>query len=175
MGHIVLVGLMGSGKTTIGRRLARRLDRPFLDTDEMVVEDTGRSVRDIFESEGEETFRVHESRALARALDRPESSVIAGAGGVVLAASNRDLLKRGHRVIWLRPPIDTLAARVDRRERTPTGHRPLLDLDPVGALADMERTRAPFYAEVATEIVDVQSQSIDDLVEMLAAGEEVAS
>lgn len=175
MGHIVLVGLMGSGKTTIGRRLARRLGRPFLDTDEMVVADTGRSVRDIFEADGEKTFRDHESRALARALDHPEPTVIAGAGGVVLAATNRDLLRRGHRVVWLRPPIDTLAARVDRRERAPAGHRPLLDLDPVGALVDMERTRAPLYAEVATEVVDVESQSVDDLVELLAAGEEVAS
>lgn len=171
MGHIVLVGLMGSGKTTIGRRLARRLGRPFLDTDDMVETATGRTVRDIFENDGEATFREHESRALADALHRVVPSVIAGAGGVVLASANRELLRGGHRVVWLRPPIGTLAGRVDRRDRAASGHRPLLDLDPIGTLADMERVRFPLYAEVATEIVDVSSQSVDDLVEALAVGE----
>lgn len=171
MGHIVLVGLMGSGKTTIGRRLARRLGRPFLDTDDMVEAETGRTVRDIFENDGEPTFRDLESRALAEALNRVEPSVIAGAGGVVLAAVNRELLRGGHRVVWLRPAIETLAGRVERRDRAPSGHRPLLDLDPVGTLSDMERVRSPLYAEVATEIVDVESQSVDDLVEALAVGE----
>src|SRR4051794_31328522 len=87
--HVVLVGMMGAGKTTVGSRLARRLDRPFVDSDVQVERRAARTVRQIFETEGEAAFRAIESEALAEALASEEPAVIAAAGGTVLDPVNR--------------------------------------------------------------------------------------
>ena len=101
--HIVLVGLMGSGKSSLGKELARRLGRPLFDSDELVERRTGRTVRDIWRSEGEAAFRRLESDALHDALSATTPSIIAAAGGVVLSGDNRAALRAtGARVIWLR-------------------------------------------------------------------------
>lgn len=167
MPHLVLVGLMGSGKTTIGRRLARELGRAFFDTDEMVEARTGRKVREIFEHDGETSFRRLESAVLAEALDTEEPCVVAAAGGVVLDEANRIRLRSGHRVVWLRPSLDVLDRRLARRGSSTGNHRPLLDSDPVGVLRDMDRSRSTLYDEVATEVVDVEEQSVDEVVALI--------
>ncbi|HQV56554.1 MAG TPA: shikimate kinase, partial [Ilumatobacteraceae bacterium] len=101
--HIVLVGLMGSGKSTVARRIGARLGRPVLDSDEMIEELTGKSVRQIFAEQGEPAFREQEQAVLADALANEEPSVIAAAGGVVLSAANRRLLADADAVVvWLR-------------------------------------------------------------------------
>ncbi len=160
-GHLVLVGLMGTGKTTVGRRLADRLGRPFHDSDEMIERSTGRTVRQIFAEDGEPAFRAIETEVLLEALADPVPSVIAAAGGVVLQEANRAAL-RAHagRVVWLRADPDVLVTRV-----TSGGHRPLLDDDPAGTLARMHATREALYREVADAVISVDHRSIDDVVE----------
>lgn len=159
--HLVLVGLMGSGKTTVGRILAQRLGRELLDSDAMIEAREGRTVREIFESEGEDAFRAIETQVLVEALQAPNRAVIAAAGGVVLRAENRAALRAsGARVVWLRADPSTLV------ERVKTGvHRPLLDDDPQGTLQAMYDTRADLYREVADAIVTVDNRSVSDVVE----------
>jgi shikimate kinase len=148
--RLVLVGMMGSGKTSVGRLVASALGRPLLDSDEQVEANAGRSVRDIFESEGEAAFRRLESEALEEALARSAPVVVAAAGGVVLSPSNRSLLRRRATVVWLRARPETLARRVGE-----AGHRPLLGDDPAAALARLDAERRPLYEEVADAVVDV--------------------
>lgn len=151
-GHIVLVGLMGSGKTTVGRRVAARLGRPFVDADEALAEHHGRSVRQVFEEDGEPAFRAMESAVLAQLLARAEPTVIAAGGGVVVPAENRELLSRPEVfVVWLRAGAAFLATRTAKKEG-----RPLLDGDPGAVLARLAVERQGWYEEVADVVVDVE-------------------
>ena len=160
-GHLVLVGLMGTGKTTVGRRVADRLGRPFHDSDEMIERATGRTVRQIFADDGEPAFRAIETEVLVEALADPVPSVIAAAGGVVLQEANRTALRdHAGRVVWLRADPALLVARV-----TSGAHRPLLDDDPAGTLARMHESREALYREVADAVISVDHRSIEDVVE----------
>lgn len=168
MSHLVLVGLMATGKTTVGRILAQRLDRPLLDSDDQVAERTGRTVREIWATDGEDVFRTLEAEALADALDRREPCVIAAAGGVVLSETNRDRLGRADtHVVWLRARPETL---LDRLEATDDTHRPLLDGDPAGTLKGMFESRGPLYLAVADRIVDVDGLTPDQVADEILTG-----
>jgi shikimate kinase len=159
--HLVLVGMMGVGKSTVARVLSDRLRRPVLDSDAMIEARTGRTVREIFAAEGEPAFRALESEVLRDALGATTPSIIAAAGGVVLSAENRGLLKASTaRVVWLCAQPTTLVERVKS-----SGHRPLLDDDPAGTLQRMFTVREPLYREVADAIVLVDQRSIGDVVE----------
>jgi shikimate kinase len=159
--HLVLVGLMGSGKSTVARLLGERLGRRVLDTDSLIEERTGRSVREIFSADGEDAFRDLESAVLADALASDVPAVVAGAGGIVLRPANRQLLRSSDaRVVWLCADVATLLERVRGG-----GHRPLLDADPEGTLQRMAETREPLYREVADAIVLVDGRSLGDVVE----------
>lgn len=159
MKPLVLVGMMGSGKTTVGRAVAERLGRPFTDSDAEVEARCGRTVREIFQSDGEPAFRVLETEVLTEALARDDAPVIAAAGGVVLDGENRDRLVRSAEVVWLTADPAVLA------ERAASGdHRPLLGDDPEAALVRFDAERRPLYTEVATHIVDVGERSADDAV-----------
>ncbi|MEO6126323.1 MAG: shikimate kinase [Ilumatobacteraceae bacterium] len=159
--HLVLVGMMGSGKTTVGRALAQRLGRELYDSDAMIEAREGRTVREIFASDGEPAFRAIESEVLAEALDAEVPSVIAAAGGVVLSEDNRRLLRSSPaRVVWLRADPAILVERVKS-----AGHRPLLDDDPAKVLRQMYSERESLYREVAQAIVTVDNRSINDVVE----------
>lgn len=159
--HLVLVGLMGSGKTTVGRIVAERLGRPFLDSDDVVEARTGRTVREIWRSDGEAAFRRLEREALRDALAADKPSVIAAAGGVVLSADNRAALNDAHAVVaWLHADNATLVARATSGE-----HRPLLDADPAGTLAQMAAEREPLYRDVADVVVDTGERSAADVAE----------
>ena len=150
---------MGSGKTTVGRRVAARLGRRLRDSDAEVEARTGRTVREIFESDGEPAFRAEEARALAEALAESEPVVVTAAGGVVLDPTNRERLKAAGTVVWLDGPPEALARRV-----TTGGHRPLLGDDPLAALQRLDRERRPLYAEVADHVVPVGDRSVEDVV-----------
>ncbi len=158
--HVILVGMMGSGKTTVGRALAARLDRPFVDSDEEVQARTGRTVEEIWERESEAGFRDFEREALAVVVSRPEPTVIAAAGGTVLDAGNRALMGAGGTVVWLRADPEVLAGRVGG-----AGHRPLLADDPLGTLERLETERAQRYLEVADVIVEAGDADVDTVVE----------
>ena len=161
--HVVLVGMMGSGKTHVGRQLADRLGLAFVDSDEQIERRHGRTVREIFETDGEPAFRRLEAEALAAAVGSPARSVIAAAGGVVLDARNRELLARAGTVVWLRARPEVLATRVGDHD-----HRPLLGDDALGVLRRLDAERAPLYREVADAVLDVGELSPDDAVERIA-------
>lgn len=158
--HLVLVGLMGSGKSSVGRRIADRLKRPFVDTDTRIERQDGRTIREIFTTDGEDGFRELETSVLADALSAPDPSVIATGGGIVMRERNRDLLA-AHQVVWLRASVDTLSTRV----ASGAARRPLLDGDVRARLVQLDETRRDLYRAVASQIVDVDDRSLDAVVD----------
>lgn len=126
--HVALVGFMASGKTTIGRKLARTLHRPFCDTDALIVRDHGPIAR-IFTNEGEPAFRCYETEAIRAALDRDEPTVIALGGGALTVARNRKLLEEHAFRIFIKVPTEQILARIRRsREMRPMlGSAPTLE------------------------------------------------
>ena len=146
--NIFLIGPMGAGKSTIGRRLAAALDKVFVDADHALEERTGVQIPLIFELEGEAGFRKRESEMLARLVVR-EGIVLATGGGVVLSAQNRAHLAEHGFVIYLDAPIDLLVARVARDR-----HRPLMQTaDPKATMREIMRARDPLYRESADIVV----------------------
>jgi shikimate kinase len=139
---IVLVGLMGAGKTKIGRRLAARLDLPFFDSDEEIEAAAGETIEEIFANRGEAVFRDGERRVIARLLQGPVHVLATGGGAFMDPQTRRIIAQRGVSV-WLRADLDVLFARVSRRT-----NRPLLKApDPRGVLAELIERRYPIYAE----------------------------
>jgi len=144
---IVLVGMMGVGKTTIGRRLAPKLGLPFHDADEEIEHAAGMKVSDLFERHGEEYFRQGEAQVIRRLLEGPPL-VLATGGGAVLNKATRQHIKKHALSIWLRAPIPTI---VERASRRPT--RPLLKTgDPEEIIRNLLEQRSPFYAEADCHI-----------------------
>lgn len=158
-GHVLLVGFMGSGKSTVGRVLAERLSRPFIDLDGRIAVDSGRSVAEIFADEGEPGFRTRESRALA-SLSHELPSVVACGGGVVLEAGNRDLLLTLGTVVYLHVTADEAM----RRCGTAFG-RPLLEGRDASEVAVLLAQREPLYADVADVTVDTAGLSAENVAE----------
>lgn len=156
--HVVLVGLMGVGKSTVGRRLAKELERPFADADEQIELRAGRAIPAIFRVDGEDAFRRLESEVLADLMGRPSPLVVAAGGGAVSRPENRATLSGRATVVWLRASAAFLAQRTD-----PT-HRPLLAGadDPEATLAGLLAEREPLYAAVADLVVDVEPFHIGD-------------
>lgn len=139
---IVLVGLMGAGKTKIGRRLASRLNLPFFDSDSEIETAAGESIEEIFRHHGEAAFRDGERRVIARLLAQP-THVLATGGGAFMDAATRAAIARRGVSVWLRADLDVLLTRVSRRS-----NRPLLQQsDPRGVLAALIERRHPVYAE----------------------------
>ena len=152
--HVVLVGLMGSGKSTVGRRLAARLDRHFVDADAALEEITDRTIADIFAADGERAFRDLEADTFEELLEHHEPCVIASGGGLVLRSDNRlRLRRRDITVVYLDASPAFLASRVSRK-----AHRPLLHTgEPPRVVLDrLHAERAPLYAEVADITVAVE-------------------
>jgi shikimate kinase len=176
MNHVVLIGMMGAGKTTVGRVVAERLGRPFFDSDELVEARTGRTVRQISYDEGVAAYRHHETEALLDSLVAPVPSVIAAAGGVVLSPTNRASLRAADAtVVWLKADPLLLVDRV-----ATAGHRPLLDDDPAGTLQQMFHEREHLYREVADAVVVVDDRGVSAVVDAVldavgVAGSETAT
>jgi shikimate kinase len=164
---IVLVGLMGAGKSSIGRRLATALGLPFRDADEAVEEAAGRSIADIFETLGEPAFRDGERRVIARLLDEPPH-VLATGGGAFMHEATRALIKQKGVSVWLKADIEVLAKRVSRR-----GDRPLLkNRDPLEALEELAKQRYPIYAEADITVESVETPhaaTVDAIITALKA------
>jgi shikimate kinase len=139
---IALVGLMGAGKSSVGRRLAVQLGVPFKDADDEIVIAAGRPIADIFAERGEDEFRAGERRVIARILDDPPH-VLATGGGAFMNPVTRVILRQRATTIWLRADLDTLVKRVSRRD-----DRPLLrNADPRAVMADLMEKRYPVYGE----------------------------
>lgn len=157
--RILLVGMMGSGKSTVGRLLADHLGWAYCDSDADVEAATGRTVPEIFEKDGEPAFRRVEAEVLARACERQASVVVSAAGGSVLDPDNRRLLRRSGTVVWLRARPETNAHRVGDG-----AGRPLLGDDPSKAMQRLYAERAPLYGEVADLVIDVDDLAPDQAV-----------
>jgi len=164
---IALVGLMGAGKTSVGRRLARRLALPFADADAEIEAAAGLSIAEIFERFGEAHFRDGERRVIARLIEGPRQ-VIATGGGAFMNEETRSLILARCTTIWLDGDVETLAARVGRR-----GHRPLLkDREPHVLLAALAEARNPLYALAHFTVrgdTGTHGQTVDHILDVLGA------
>jgi len=159
----VLVGLMGSGKSSIGRRLARHLDLPLIDLDDMIVERAGCAIPEIFAAHGEDAFREMETVALRDALGR--QAVIATGGGIVMRAENLELLKQHPPVIWLKASPEFLANRIDG-----DANRPLIAAgDTLSKLQELARVRYPLYEKCADYILPRGDMEKDEALEEILA------
>ena len=158
---IALVGLMGSGKSIVGRRLAKRLGHPFVDSDTEIERNAGMSITEIFERHGEEAFRRNERDTIFRLLETPPRVIATGGGAFADEATRRRLLDEGL-TIWLDVPIPILIARLAGDER-----RPLLrGEDPDRRLEDLFAERCPYYAlaDLHVECADLPPERIVDRI-----------
>lgn len=145
---IALVGLMGVGKTTVGRRLAKRLGRKFDDSDDAIEQASGRSVAGYFRDHGEADFRDGEFRVIKRLLKEDPPLVLATGGGAFIHQPTRDLLKEEAIVIWLKGDLDTLVERVSRNDK-----RPLLrGVDKREKMRELMDVRHPIYAQAHLKV-----------------------
>ncbi len=157
---LVLVGLMGAGKSSIGRRLAQRLGVDFVDADSEIETAAGRTIPEIFEELGEATFRDGERRVIRRLLDDRTPHVLATGGGAFMADDTRAVIRDKGLSLWLKADLDTLYERVARRS-----NRPLLKTaDPKETLRGLMATRYPVYAE-ADIVVETRRVPIEATVE----------
>jgi shikimate kinase len=161
MKQIVLVGLMGSGKSSVGALVAARTYRVFVDVDIGIARETGKTVRELWEAGGEAAYRRLESEAVLRVLAGEARSVLAAPGGVVLDPAVRAGLA-GHFVVWLRTRPATLAGRVHVGD-----HRPLLGDEPAETLAVMADERADLYGQVATATIDTDDRLPDAVADIV--------
>jgi len=157
--NIFLVGMMGAGKTTLGRALSHRLKREFADTDRVLVERTGVPIATIFEIEGEEGFRRREGAVLAELAER-DGLVIATGGGAVLSEANRVVMREHGIVIYLRARVESLW----ERTRHDTSRPLLATPDPRATLAELLEKRDPLYREAAHIVIETGSQSAGSLI-----------
>ncbi|MEQ1600846.1 MAG: shikimate kinase AroK [Methylophilaceae bacterium] len=162
MGNVFLVGLMGAGKTTVGRLLAKHFDMQFYDTDHEIELRTGVKIPIIFEVEGEDGFRKREISAIEE-LTKLQHIVLATGGGAVLAEENRQHLKNNGTVIYLRASVQELWRRT-RNDKT----RPLLQTEnPRAKLEQLFEERNPLYSEIASIVVDTGGQPVNHIVQHL--------
>ena len=158
--HLVLVGLMGAGKTTVGARCAERLGRPFVDTDDQIVLRAAMPFEEIWRTGGEARFRELEREVVADVCASPEPLVIASGGGAIVDPENRRRFRDVGVVVWLRAETAVLAARVGDGAT-----RPLLAGDPEGALARLGAARQDAYAASADSVVDTDGRAIDEVAD----------
>ncbi|MEK6643361.1 MAG: shikimate kinase [Planctomycetota bacterium] len=166
--NLLLIGHRGSGKSTVGQLLATRLDYRFTDTDEIIIEQSGRTIADIFARDGEQAFRRMEKKVL-ESLRKAQSRVISLGGGSVMDPDNRVLVRRLGKVVWLRAPAAVLWSRISKDPHT-SRTRP--NLTASGGLAEVESVleeREPVYQSIANQIIDTMtmtSEEVADSIEM---------
>ncbi|MDO8456850.1 MAG: shikimate kinase [Burkholderiaceae bacterium] len=169
MSSISLVGLPGSGKSTVGRQLARRLQLPFFDSDHVIEQQLGCSIREYFEREGEDRFRDVEEAVIDQLTQNPKC-VLSTGGGVVLRPANRQHLHERGQVVYLNSSPDELFRRLRHDV-----NRPLLQVaDPLGRLRDLHALRDPLYRETAHFIIETGRPSVATLVNMIVMQLELA-
>lgn len=162
---VVFLGYRGSGKTSLGRRVAEALSLPFVDTDEEITRTEGRSIKAIFETDGEDYFRDCETKALADALSEPNRVVSIG-GGAVLRQQNRKMLVASpHVKFYLSCDVNELARRIRGDAKTAENRPPLTKLGGgVEEIRSLLEARTPMYREVASQEIDVTQRSLQEAV-----------
>ena len=155
---VVLVGMMGAGKTAVGKALAAMLHAPFLDSDAEIEKAANMTIPEIFARDGEPFFRVKERQVISRLLER-EKGVLSTGGGAYMADENREIISKKGVAVWLNADLDVLWQRVRHKDT-----RPLLRVpDPFGALKRLYDGRVPVYAKADLSVRSEQGLSIDDM------------
>lgn len=162
--RILLIGMMGSGKSTIGRALEARTGWPYLDNDDLLERAAGRTAREIFETDGEAAMRRAEADAVDAGLAEDPPVIVATAAGTVMDPDVRARIGSGGLIVWLDAAPEVLAARAAGGE-----HRPFLDNDPVGWFRRASRDRGPAYRAIADVTVDTGVTSVADAVDTILA------
>ena len=161
--NIVLVGPMGSGKTTVGRRLAHELNQDFFDTDHEIIDKTGVSIDHIFDIEGEEGFRERESKILEN-LCQMSNIILATGGGIVILLKNRKILKNAGLVVYLSSSVDQLLRRTSKSKT-----RPLLEnsTDRKKTITELVEARDVYYREVASIVIDTTGKKLREVINII--------
>lgn len=166
--RVLLLGMMGSGKSSVGRALAERTGWPFIDNDALVERATGLTARELLRDRGEDAMREAESEALRVGLAVPAPAIVATAAGTIMRPEDRDRIDDGGLVVWLHAPAPVLAARA-----AGAAHRPWLDDDPVAWFTQTIEERAPLYRSVADLEIDTgvtdPDAAADRVLERLSA------
>jgi len=159
--NIILVGPMGSGKTTIGRRLSERLSLDFFDSDYEIVNTTGVSIDHIFDVEGEKGFRARECDVLKKLCNMP-SIVLATGGGAVILKENRELMKKASSIIYLSSSVDQILRRTAKSKT-----RPLLEKsnNRRKTITDIIEARDSLYREVSSHIIDTNGKKLNEVID----------
>jgi len=159
--NIILVGPMGSGKTTIGRRLSERLSLDFFDSDHEIVNITGVSIDHIFDVEGEKGFRTRESDVIKKLCNMP-NIVLATGGGAVILEENRELMKKASSIIYLSSSVDQILRRTSKSKT-----RPLLEKSKNRrkTITDIVDARDPLYREVSSLIIDTNGKKLNEVID----------
>ena len=161
--NIVLVGPMGSGKTTVGRRLAHELNQDFFDTDLAIIDKTGVTIDHIFDIEGEEGFRERESKILEN-LCQMSNIILATGGGIVILPKNRKILQNVGLVVYLTSSVDQLLRRTAKSKT-----RPLLEnsTDRKKTITELVEARDVYYREVASIVVDTTGKKLHEVINII--------
>ena len=161
--NIILVGPMGSGKTTVGRRLANELNQDFFDTDHKIIDKTGVTIDHIFDIEGEEGFRKRESKILEN-LCQMSNIILATGGGIVILPKNRKILKNAGLVVYLFSSIEQLLRRTAKSKT-----RPLLEnsTDRKKTITELVEARDVYYREVASIVIDTTGKKLHEVINII--------
>ena len=163
--YVFLVGMPGSGKSTIGKALAKALNRSFIDLDQAIEERCGVAIPVIFEIEGEAGFRKRESKVLQEVADDQSNAVVSTGGGTILAQQNREIMRQRGVVIYLKATLDELLRRTSRDR-----HRPLLNTDdPKARLQALFDERGALYEAMADVIIETATASVAVSVQQLVS------
>lgn len=166
--HIYLMGYRGSGKSTVGQRLAHRLGLPVVDTDAVIESTAGQSIREIFAAEGEDGFRAREQAVVEQVAATVTPCIIALGGGAVLRAANQQVIQRTGRVVWLTGSPDALLTRI-QADTTTAQRRPSLsrssDYDEI---VEILAVRSPIYQRLANLTVDTDGRTPEEIVADIA-------
>lgn len=165
MGNIILIGFMGCGKSTIGVKLSYRLRRPLLDTDKLIEKEEGRTISEIFETDGEEYFRNLETECIKKLLTTAHDQIISVGGGLPVREENHALLKKLGTVVYLRARAETIYERVKHDKS-----RPLLQCDnPQEKIQTLMEQRAAAYEGASDVIVDVDNKDFDAILDEIVS------
>jgi shikimate kinase len=162
--RVLLIGMMGAGKSTVALVVAGRLSWDYLDTDQEILRRTGRTVPEIWRENGEAAFRAEEAAVIAHATSSTHPVVVALGGGAVLDPANRARVLDKGLIVWLRVRVETLIRRIGDG-----AGRPLLEHDPVEALTTLDEARAPIYASLAQLVIDVDDLDPSGVAERIVS------
>ena len=166
--HIILIGYRGTGKTSVGRKLAEKLKAPFYDTDQMIVDHIGKTIKQWVEEKGWESFR-QEEKAVIRAISSLDFGIIALGGGAVMDPENRDVLRQKGLIVWLTADIQTIMERMKADPRNQYNRPALSEKDWETEIQEVLTQRIPVYRRLADFSIDTDGKTMEEVAEELVA------